>query len=383
MRLFRKKKSQLEKFRSSHDWENMEHRYYRDLDLLDIMHSIESFKQKRTISKTVAKELGQYSKAYVDRNSKLLRLDKESAKPDETYLVYKDNLPINAIRFKTGRYSGGRRIEDDFIDADWTFTYDENNLLQECVWHIHPDLEFRYSHCNEQFVYYTYEYDEQGLLRIYQRNEGLSLNGRKFSHAKRVIYDRLRNELLANYTISGKAWIPITKKRKNSIAFQFGGAPPTNLAIPVCKKCGSPLTFICLVELDKTFEKQPSLPAVPLFYCFDCLEPITSIDYQEIKRQLPSRVESDFFPKVLLQLGRSTDPENEEEALVKLGGLPNWIQDEEYPTCGKCGKLMMFVCQINSEEKLLSTHQSLMFGDSGRLYTFVCCDVVTSVMQCY
>ena len=73
----------------------------------------------------------------------------------------------------------------------------------------------------------------------------------------------------------------------------------------------------------------------------------------------------------------------EPEALVKLGGIPDWIQDEEHPSCVECGNLMVFVSQINSDETVVRGSRVLMFGDVGRLYTFVCCNMVTSIMQCY
>ena len=49
---------------------------------------------------------------------------------------------------------------------------------------------------------------------------------------------------------------------------------------------------------------------------------------------------------------------------TKIGGMPTWIQDAEYPKCPKCGEEMMFVGQVSGED----------FEDyaEGIYYGFVC-----------
>jgi uncharacterized protein YwqG len=78
----------------------------------------------------------------------------------------------------------------------------------------------------------------------------------------------------------------------------------------------------------------------------------------------------------------------------KLGGEPDWDQDEEIPTCPSCGKEMTFVAQIDSIEHdedhnphridCLSPEQQYMFGDVGMIYVFFCkyCLETASVFQC-
>ena len=44
----------------------------------------------------------------------------------------------------------------------------------------------------------------------------------------------------------------------------------------------------------------------------------------------------------------------------KLGGWPAWVQDAEYPTCPRCGRRMVSVFQVASEDNV-----PFMFGDSG------------------
>jgi hypothetical protein len=44
----------------------------------------------------------------------------------------------------------------------------------------------------------------------------------------------------------------------------------------------------------------------------------------------------------------------------KLAGWPAWIQNVEYPSCPRCGRRMVHVFQVNSED-----HIPFMFGDAG------------------
>jgi uncharacterized protein YwqG len=78
----------------------------------------------------------------------------------------------------------------------------------------------------------------------------------------------------------------------------------------------------------------------------------------------------------------------------KLGGDPQWEQDEEIPECPDCGQEMAFVAQIDSVEHFerhnplgvdpLSPDQHYMFGDVGLIYVFFCfeCLQARSVFQC-
>lgn len=79
----------------------------------------------------------------------------------------------------------------------------------------------------------------------------------------------------------------------------------------------------------------------------------------------------------------------------KLGGAPDWIQNDETPRCPHCKQKMMFVSQIDSinhdEEgnphriDCLSDEQRYMLGDVGMIYVFFCFDCCEpkSVFQCY
>jgi uncharacterized protein YwqG len=78
----------------------------------------------------------------------------------------------------------------------------------------------------------------------------------------------------------------------------------------------------------------------------------------------------------------------------KLGGLPDWMQDEDWPTCPSCRERMTFVAQLDSFEHdsdrnphridCLSGNQHFMFGDVGMIFVFLCfeCLETRSVVQC-
>lgn len=66
--------------------------------------------------------------------------------------------------------------------------------------------------------------------------------------------------------------------------------------------------------------------------------------------------------------------------LHRLGGIPGWVQNEEYPTCVQCKREMQFAAQIDSDESV-----GIMFGDLGILYAFICedCKITATFMQCH
>ena len=79
---------------------------------------------------------------------------------------------------------------------------------------------------------------------------------------------------------------------------------------------------------------------------------------------------------------------------TKLGGAPDWVQNDDVPECEDCRKRMTFVAQIDSVEhewdsnphsvEAGSKEQKWMFGDVGMIYVFFCfeCLETKSVFQC-
>ncbi len=69
---------------------------------------------------------------------------------------------------------------------------------------------------------------------------------------------------------------------------------------------------------------------------------------------------------------------------TKLGGEPDWEQNDDVPVCGGCKEKMTFVAQIDSVEHQIdsnphsvparSNDQKWMFGDVGMIYVFFCFD---------
>lgn len=59
-------------------------------------------------------------------------------------------------------------------------------------------------------------------------------------------------------------------------------------------------------------------------------------------------------------------------ARSKIGGIPDFIQGDDIPTCPECHLKMQFYSQLDS------IGDELIFGDCGMLYTFVCFKCLTS-----
>jgi len=61
----------------------------------------------------------------------------------------------------------------------------------------------------------------------------------------------------------------------------------------------------------------------------------------------------------------------------KLGGVPDWLQAPEVPTCPSCRGAMTFYGQLDS------VGDAIVLADVGMIYVFVCFDCFTtaSVLQ--
>jgi hypothetical protein len=380
------KRRDLHYFRTSEHWDSLESIYFRDLDLVDIEDDIRSFRRKKTVSKEVAEISSYYSRAYIDKEGRLRRIDELGSGliPSETYIQYEGDLPVRASRFRLGFGYHGRRVSDggELVD-EWQYRYDSTGRLVELECHEYADLRPIYMLHNELFRHCEYEYDDAGLLRVYQQVHGLSVSGKEWSQARVVIYDRKRNEVLRRHTVSKKALVPSSTSKKPVISFEFGGPAPVNVGFPFCQRCGKSLAYIGVVSLGPPLKNQSKLSTACLFFCFDCLESNSyRLESASGSRHKVPIEHGAIFAEQKILLFRSRDPKEEADAFVKVGGVPDWIHDDEHPSCPECGQLMMFVSQLNSNEQLSNGHSSLMFGDLGRLFTFVCCRTVTNIMQC-
>lgn len=74
---------------------------------------------------------------------------------------------------------------------------------------------------------------------------------------------------------------------------------------------------------------------------------------------------------------------------IKLGGEPDWIQDESFPICETCDCDMALMVQVKSlPYEITKKHEDLniyTFGDAGTLYIFQCpnCQACHTDWQCY
>ena len=68
---------------------------------------------------------------------------------------------------------------------------------------------------------------------------------------------------------------------------------------------------------------------------------------------------------------KSSDGTNLQQ--TKLGGKPNWIQNDETPSCPQCRERMKLIAQIDSFDdnwQTLKGDNRFYFGDNGRIYVF-------------
>ena len=75
------------------------------------------------------------------------------------------------------------------------------------------------------------------------------------------------------------------------------------------------------------------------------------------------------------------------EDFVKIGGTPEWIQDEAFPICEECDRDMVLFAQFKSLPTLKKFPElaALQFGDDGNLYFFTCpgCATFKTDWQCH
>ena len=63
----------------------------------------------------------------------------------------------------------------------------------------------------------------------------------------------------------------------------------------------------------------------------------------------------------------------------RIGGDPDWIQDEETIICDDCKEKMVFYAQVDS------LSDDVIIGDCGMVYVFICFDCLTtkSIIQSF
>ncbi|MFE1316684.1 hypothetical protein [Kitasatospora phosalacinea] len=161
-----------------------------------------------------------------------------------------------------------------------------------------------------------------------------------------------------------------------------GGLPlvPADFAWPHCRECESPLQFIAHLPLDHG--------TAAVFLCdFDPgLCSGWDADSGANRAHLfphetplaPGTAPAPDGPAPLpaTALHPATHPDDRPEA-GRLGGAPDWIQDDETPGCPDCAAPMAFAAALEDDT-------DLNFGDSGRGYLFTCrpCVRAAFLWQC-
>lgn len=199
------------------------------------------------------------------------------------------------------------------------------------------------------------------------------------------------------------AWImqdnhPTWKTHKAVASEVFGGQSDSE-----CGYCGKALHRLFTLSSPKQLSLPISLSALEIGTCISCLgweveELFFQHDENGIPHSLPpgqKDIKPQFPSEPILQsnvtLSLTEDRwhfqdwalSNGRENLNRIGGLPSWIQYEQYPNCPKCQNVMAFIAQLDSELPL-DDESYLLWGSGGICYLFWCdnCSISGSLWQC-
>lgn len=222
--------------------------------------------------------------------------------------------------------------------------------------------------------------------------------------------------------------VPTDFSPEKATEIRFGGPAyaEKDSAVPICKSCGKPLSFVFQFR-ENSIEKSGGL--LQFFYCFSCLpwggkdedgqwlvryfaspandkfvfENAGTAD-ESIKPSLATINKVKMLPDFesleeenhqVIGLCEEVDPDDpwdvyEEACMVmgceiepfsSVGGYPIWIQGVTARKCPLCKEEMKFVAQIDSVPEA-----ELMWGDAGCVYLFRCSkhtDEFAFEMQCF
>ncbi|GAA2260939.1 hypothetical protein GCM10010430_51330 [Kitasatospora cystarginea] len=155
-------------------------------------------------------------------------------------------------------------------------------------------------------------------------------------------------------------------------ALRTGGVPlvPEGFVWPSCRECGGAMQFLAHLPLGAT--------VVAVFFCQN--DPGTCDDWNAIAganrayvlsgeltpAAVPAEGETLLGAVTALRLHPAGEP-TEEPVLGRLGGEPDWIQDDETPDCPSCTAPMTFTAEL---EEGYDFATSANFGGGGRGYVF-------------
>ena len=168
---------------------------------------------------------------------------------------------------------------------------------------------------------------------------------------------------------------------------RFGGAIDGSAE---CRNCQRPLHQLLSLDtqappLDRSLGSLPRLPVAACLNCQTLSSPLV-IRRDGARWTIAVQAENrsfDDFPAVLplrpvhLDAPRGGGGDRG-RARHRVGGAPEWIQSDETPDCPACSEPMMFLAQLDTDDRV-----GVQFGDDGRLYAFVCprCVTVATLVQ--
>lgn len=354
----------------NYDWNVCEKRFYDSLDFVDLFENYAAINRKKTISKSSI-NLNHYAIGYFHKN-RLVRIETlgEKAIHLDTYLIWENDLLLNVLSFNNGIFYGKRYSNSIVKQNSWFYKY-EDSRISEIKWILHADKVFFKR--DELITNYEYKYDNEGLSIIYKTIEGDKLFEKI---GKVILYDREKENFLKNCTISKTPLISKESKISDGIV-DFKNL----IHSKVCDSCGKPLTQILSLNLiDKRLNnKLINNQIIPVLYCFDCMatQQYSLSDLEIAENGYKPFTERDY------KFSKESNEEKTKESFLKIGGQPDWIQDEEHPHCEKCNSLMKFIGQISANEQMTNGRDYLAFGDSGKLYVFSCCSLIKCIPQWY
>jgi len=352
------------------DWTSCDKKYFDSLTYIDLFDNLAFIIKNRVIAKQT-QDLNSCNVGYFS-GGQLLRIEiKEKGIPQEdAFLIWEKGKLLKAYLFNLG-YFFGRPVNDGIQLRDsWDYEYINNKLIS-IRWTTFKSK--RYNAANDLYIDYKYVYDVEGLKFIYKSiatvNNSLILDC--------ILFDREKEKFLKTCTLTK---IPLTERKSkesdNIIDFTVNQAKVT-----YCQSCGKPMSYILAVNLnDKRFNRNKiDFDSIPVLYCFDCLE---SQIYKPANLDILP-VTFNTFTEQKFVFKREINEEKEKNSLLKIGGQPNWIQNDEHPICTCCNSPMKFIVEINTDEKITNGNSILAFGDNGKLYVFACCDNVSCISQWY
>ncbi len=341
-------------------------KYYADFDFLDIYEEPNKIRKKSLSPEKISTNT--YSIGYF-RDGKLVRIDVKSKMPTETYILYENGLVSAAYSFSQFKQPLNLFLKKPVLIASYNYVYDNEGRMLQSKWkHLIEYNQFVTS------IVLDYEYDDKGLCYIRKTISNTAMK----TPERFIVYDREQEKYIKQFTITKSPLIE-HRTRINDGTVDFENK--TGYNTKPCPHCNGTLTHILTLDLQnrKSLNKTSAVTKLPVMFCFDCMEDQT---YTENELNLPSS-EQPFIENAAYKFSGTTDEEKLENAFIKIGGIPEWIQNDDHPICPVCKKPMVYMMTLNSREEYSNGKDSLMFGDCGKLYVFSCCGHTTVIMQCY